>query len=116
MLPESSETLNDVWGDVVPWGGFLCAFGFLLVRAVARIFHVQSLRGYVTLVLFRVSGSPFSVQYEGGIDAPSREVGCVPLGETRCWPMFETLVFSHGGQAVVSVAGMPNPLAFMWVI
>lgn len=31
MLPESSETLDDAWGDVVPWGGFLCAFGFLLV-------------------------------------------------------------------------------------
>lgn len=31
MLPESSETLNNAWGDVFPWGGFLCAFGFLLV-------------------------------------------------------------------------------------
>lgn len=32
MLPESSETLDNAWGDLVPWGSFLCSFGFLLVR------------------------------------------------------------------------------------
>ncbi|CAN0120646.1 unnamed protein product, partial [Hapterophycus canaliculatus] len=31
MLPESSETLEDAWGDLFPWGGYLCSFGFLLV-------------------------------------------------------------------------------------
>jgi len=34
MLPESSETLDDAWGNVIPWGGLICASGFLLVRLI----------------------------------------------------------------------------------
>ncbi|CBJ25853.1 conserved unknown protein [Ectocarpus siliculosus] len=48
MLPESSETLNDAWGDVFPWAGFLCSFGFLLVLFIDQgvsISHARSKKG-----------------------------------------------------------------------
>eukprot|EP00752_Nemacystus_decipiens_P008629 g7706.t1 len=41
MLPESSETLNDAWGDLVPWGGFLCAFGFLLILSIDQAVSIS---------------------------------------------------------------------------
>ena len=41
MLPESSDTLQDAWGDVVPWGGVICAFGFLLVNYRARVDNLR---------------------------------------------------------------------------
>ncbi|CAM9241768.1 unnamed protein product [Ectocarpus sp. 12 AP-2014] len=48
MLPESSETLNDAWGDVFPWAGFLCSFGFLLILFIDQgvsISHARSKKG-----------------------------------------------------------------------
>eukprot|EP00903_Cladosiphon_okamuranus_P018110 g16665.t2 len=41
MLPESSETLTNVWGDVVPWGGFLSAFGFLLILCIDQAVQIS---------------------------------------------------------------------------
>ncbi|CBJ25854.1 conserved unknown protein [Ectocarpus siliculosus] len=44
MLPESSETLNDAWGDVFPWGGYFCAFGFLLILCIDQAVSISHAR------------------------------------------------------------------------
>lgn len=36
MLPESSETLDEQWGDAIPWGGLIASVGFISVSVLCQ--------------------------------------------------------------------------------